>query len=440
MRLSSLLLTIALALLPASARADGWKFDVLRLKNGRSIQGLLVEESPVGLRFQYVQQRPGERTIVIFTTFQPNEVARIDRLDDGERALLKKRLQQLDPKGEGERRQIESLELKTAPWNGNLRAGRSYPAEHFRLLSNAREEIVREAAFRLEQIYAAYARFLPPRRQSAQPTTILLVETQAEYQELLQKQGRNIFNPAFYDPAVNQVVCLCYLRELGERLAFAALANQQARENLAKHEVQVRQLYKSAELAGKLAEITKLRQQLAQADKNNEDKYRAAERRLFQILYHEAFHAYLANFVYPPAESHVPRWLNEGLAQIFETAIIEAGELRVGHAPSSRLEPAQKALKAKKLVPLTDLLVSGPKQFLLGHGSDAEVADNHYLTSWAVSFYLTFDRRLLGTAELDRYVTALHRGTEPKVAFHELTGMPLPQFEEAFQQYLQKLR
>jgi len=33
----------------------------------------------------------------------------------------------------------------------------------------------------------------------------------------------------------------------------------------------------------------------------------------------------------------VPLWLDEGLAQIFETALVEAGELRVGHAERSRL-------------------------------------------------------------------------------------------------------
>src|SRR6516225_9397706 len=57
----------------------------------------------------------------------------------------------------------------------------------------------------------------------------------------------------------------------------------------------------------------------------NDGLFKEATRHLFQTLYHEAFHAYLVNFVYPPEDGEAPRWLNEGLAQIFETAIVEAG-------------------------------------------------------------------------------------------------------------------
>ena len=41
----------------------------------------------------------------------------------------------------------------------------------------------------------------------------------------------------------------------------------------------------------------------------------------------------------------MPRWLNEGLAQIFETAIIEAGELRVGHADAERLARVKEEIR-----------------------------------------------------------------------------------------------
>ena len=63
----------------------------------------------------------------------------------------------------------------------------------------------------------------------------------------------------------------------------------------------------------------------------------ASGERLFTRLYHEAFHAYLGTFVYPAQGGSLPIWFNEGLAQIFETAIVEVGELRVGHADPVRL-------------------------------------------------------------------------------------------------------
>jgi hypothetical protein len=39
-----------------------------------------------------------------------------------------------------------------------------------------------------------------------------------------------------------------------------------------------------------------------------------------------------------------------------------------------------------------------------------------------------------------RYVQALQRGVNPREAFAELVGEPLPQFEKGFRQYLQRLR
>ena len=129
-----------------------------------------------------------------------------------------------------------------------------------------------------------------------------------------------------------------------------------------------------------------------QTDLANIKKFEEARHRLFRTLYHEAFHAYLAGYVYPPGDADVPRWLNEGLAQIFETAIVEAGELRVGHADAERLARVQAAVRKGEQVALADLLKSGAKQFVVAHGSDREVADRYYLASWALAFHLMFER------------------------------------------------
>src|SRR5262249_31641573 len=172
----------------------------------------------------------------------------------------------------------------------------------------------------------------------------------------------------------------------------------------------------------------------------NRETFAKATQRLFQTLYHEAFHAYLANFVYPPGARGVPRWLNEGLAQIFETAILEAGELRVGHVDSERHQQVKEALLRNQLVRLADLLKASADRFLVSHANSQQVSDDYYLTSWALAFHLTFAQRKLGTAELDEYVHALRHGAEPQEAFAKLVGEPLPAFEESFHRYLRALR
>src|SRR5262249_55868911 len=197
-------------------------------------------------------------------------------------------------------------------------------------------------------------------------------------------------------------------------------------------ESELRKAYKGdipAELKTALAEQ---RRRIQVAEARNQETSARARRRLFQRLFHEAFHAYLLNFVYPPGEGELPRWLNEGLAQIFETAVFEVGELRLGHADQERLEAVRQALGKKAFLPVADLLRSGAKQFQVAHDGDKQVSDRYYLASWALAFYLTFDRKVLGTPALDAYVRDLKRGTDPLDAFRTLTGQPLSKFETDF--------
>lgn len=425
----------------AAPAADDWKFDLVRLKNGKTFQGLLIGEGPAGIKFRCVRRNPGSPTIVIPTTFDRREVVGLDKLDAADREVLAARLKALDPTGKDEAARMENLDLKTVPW---LRQGSGdalgYTSAHFILISNAREDIVRRAAVRLEQIYNAYDRFLPARHPGGKPTTIYLVRSLAEYQGLLREQGRDILNPAFYDVGKNQILCACDLERMGDDLEQIRKTHRQILDNLKDEETKLNKYYKGKIPAAARDYIANKRQEIYLANQKNDRVFQKATRHLFRTLYHEAFHAYLANFVYPPTECVVPRWLNEGLAQIFETAIVEGGELRVGHADPERLRRIRSLVRKGQLVGLARLLTAGPEQYLVNHASPQQVSDTFYLNSWALAFYLTFDRHLLGTPALDHYVHALKLGADPLTAFRQLTGMPLKQFEGQFQQYLRKLR
>jgi hypothetical protein len=136
----------------------------------------------------------------------------------------------------------------------------------------------------------------------------------------------------------------------------------------------------------------------------------------------------------------MPRWLDEGLAQIFETAILEAGELRVGHADSERLKHVKEALRKNRLVTVADLLKAGPDKYLVAHANERQISDAYYLSSWALAFYLTFGQRKLGTPELNAYVRSLKNGVPEEDAFCLLVGEALPAFEESFHGYLRALQ
>jgi hypothetical protein len=432
------LLTTSGAVAAQAQVAADWKFDVVRLKNGREIRGLILSESPVGIEFQNVRRNPGRPTAVFTTTFSRNEIDSIERLSDRERELLRERVLELslDP---SERQRSERVELEKTPWFGQPDAGWTFRSDCFILSSNAPEPIVRRAAAQLEQIYAAYQQYLPPRVALSEPTKIELFQSQDEYAARLKAEGRRFINTAFFDPAANRILCTGDLARLSAELEKSRQQFKNHRLDLDQLQAKLERLYKPPDLNRHLDAIRAARGELNRLERLRESDFAKATQRLFAAIYHEAFHAYLAGFVYPkPIE--MPRWLNEGLAQVFETALVEAGELRVGHADRERLGRAKDAIRKKSLIPLNRLLTADAPQFLAAHDSDRGAADLHYLTAWAVAHYLTFERRVLGSDALDIYLRALAGGNDPEVAFAKLVGQPVAEFERDFLAYLGRLQ
>src|SRR5205085_1792873 len=155
-----------LLLVPLTARGDTpvkaqpWPFDVIRLRNGAVLRGLILDSDEQRVRFQCVHRQPGRPTVSFPTVIKTGEIDRIERLPADQRAVLKAHLEGLErstPEGEKERMEGLALEETKGGWR--------YTSDYFTLTSNAPEEIVRRAALRLEQIYVAYSRYLPPRHK-----------------------------------------------------------------------------------------------------------------------------------------------------------------------------------------------------------------------------------------------------------------------------------
>jgi hypothetical protein len=430
---------------------DDWKYDLVYLKTGIQYRGLVYQHGG-GVKMWCIVRNPGRPAVFYRVNFTEQEVARVEMLPDDEHEKLRQRFEALreehrrlpDPwraieSDEAAIPGAEKIELAEMPWRGDAKTNAlAYRSTYFELESNAARRIVLVAAGQLEQVYAAYAQCLPPRAKG-RPTTILLPRSRADYQTLIRGQGRSLLNPAFFDPEKNQIVCAFDWKQMSEEFQRVHQEHVQLREKVKKCEAELRKAYKG-DIPGDLkAALVEQGRRIQAAEKNNQETCARARQRLFQRLFHEAFHAYLLNFVYPPREGELPRWLNEGLAQIFETAVFEVGELRIGHADEERLNAVRGALAKNALLPLADLLRSRADQFLVAHDGDKRVSDRSYLASWALAFYLTFDRKLIGTPALDSYVRQLHRGSDPLEAFRELTGQPLSAFERDFLHYLNHL-
>jgi hypothetical protein len=376
--------------------------------------------------------------------FAKRDVAGIEKLSDEDRAVLKAKLDEINPEAEAHR--IEKLDLKPVDWLGKKDGGLRYDSDYFSLISDAPEEVVRRAAYRLENVYAAYASYLPPRFAGGAPTVIHVHQTLAGYQKAV-PGGEALKNPAFYEPSANRVVCGTDLQKLGDDLARFHNEARQALDEIAKKEAEIIRLYaKKPDLARFLQPYKEMRSRIANVARANDEVFEKATRQLFQTLYHEAFHAYAGSFVYPPngkerttSPGELPRWLNEGMAQVFETAVFDAGELRIGHADKLRLEKAQDALRLKEFPPLKDMVTAGRDVFVVTHAGKRPDADRMYCATWALASYLMFERRVLGSTALDEFVRSINASTEPMAAFEKLCGQPPADFEKAFHAWLRRL-
>ena len=419
--------------------AAEWAFDEVFLNNGAHFRGVIVAEGPEGMRFRVVARRPGRPTVTLTTLFTPPEIAVVKRLKPAARTELVARLAALDPDGSGERSRMQDLQLLRGEWPGGGSA-MLYRSDRFMLLSNAPEEVTRRCAVRLEQIFAAYARFLPA-EAGREPTQILLAATRTDYRAALVAAlgpaAAGLANPAVFDPRGNRIVCGSELKALANDLAAARLKHAAGRAKLAESEAALRRLYKGhpADLERFLAGTARERERLNHADRVNDAAFDRATDHLFALLYHEAFHAYAAAAYPAPG---LPPWLNEGLAQVFETAVAEAGELRVGHADPARLIRVQDLLKGGELTAVADVIRAGRAAFLAPHADAKAARDRAYLTSWALTFYLTFERRLVGGQRFDDYLKAAPG--KPVAAFEAWVGQDVPAFERDFRDYLTRLR
>lgn len=453
-RLTSLLMIALVLPTPLVQGEEAWKYDVIHRKQGASLRGVVVDQTPTSVKIRCITRKPGSPTLV-FTEIVPRaEIARLELMTDEQRRQVTERLDTLKQErevlgahlralnpGKGPRPQMDAVDLQATEWPGDasVKALR-YRSTYFELIAGTRTELAQLAAIHLEQIYDAFARSMPPRNTAAIPTTILLTRSLAEYQQLARGRGLKLFNPAFYDPARNQVVCGSDLERMCDELEQVRAHHLKLRGEIRQRRAELVKIYRGKVPNELLAPLVDAEKRIEASEKRNDTTFTNVRNKLFQRLYHEAFHAYLGQFVYPTKEATFPLWFNEGLAQIFETAIVEVGELRVGHADQERLLAVRKALAADSLLPLADLLRSEAKHFQMARAGEQERSDRHYLASWGLAQYLMFERKVLGTRGLDAYVQGLARGTDPLLAFRDLVGQPLDQFEKEFHSYLSRLR
>ncbi len=441
-----------------------WKLEAIELRDGRRLEGLIIEptaDPPADDADVFFVQviRPPARPMYLITwgPLSADRIAALHRLPPADRERLAGRVQAFRDDRDRQVHAETEVTLDRDDENGPWR----YATADFALESMTDPTVTREAALRLEQMFGALANLVPPTARPATApaapparTTVRLCGTAAEYRSVQDALGIRVENPAFFVPARRLLVAGSDMPVLAAQGKAAAEANAMAARQLetldrgiaAQLKSLVADLEKQGIPAAQRAEIVqKARSRWKQerdaesarieaANRENAGRVESARRGFYARLAHEAWHAYAETRLRADDGHRLPRWLDEGIAQVVETAPLEAGELRLDAADPVRLAALQELLRKDLAPPLADLLAAGQDQFVAGHVGSREGNGRAYLVAWGLALDLAVLEPVLAPASLAAACRTADgsAGADPVRGFETLVGMPIDRFETAW--------
>jgi len=433
-----------------------WPKDRVELRGGKQCEGWIESEDAGWVRLIAVEHPPGRRPYAVIRLLPRAEIVRIDRTDPSLRAAVIQRIEGLRHRAQIEAARLETIEL-------TLDSDREppryvYRGDWFTLECATSEPMARRLAAALEQAFTAFQHVLPPRTEPTTRLSILVFGDWRQYDDQLRRLGVRIANPACFVPSANQVLAGTPFGRLEAEAAKVEAANAERQQEIDALRRDVPRVL--AALNDRLKadgmpdderrqavnhrrmklqrEIDAQQQALAAARRENQVRIDQEVAAAVRRLNHEAFHAYLENYVFPADAADVPLWLNEGLAQAFEAAVGDGFVLRLDAPNPAAVVLLAAEAREDRLLPLGELLAAGPKEFLAGPETQ-----RFYAYAWALVHYLAFERECLDPEALARYVA---RPAEPNATgtirerFERLVGADWDDIERDWRRYVRSLR
>jgi|688.fasta_scaffold44725_2 hypothetical protein len=447
---------------PVGLGTEPWRLERVELADGVLLEGLIDEAGPDAVFVDVVKRPPGRPMYVV--TWGPitrDRIRRLEPLPAAEHDRLAARIDTFFAAREtatGGKTPAESLP-------GLRRDGDAGPWRHesaaFTFESTADAASSRDAMARLEEVFGAFELLVPPtvRAGETAPPTVRICGTAAEYAAVQRQLGVRLENPAFYAAGRRLLVASSDLPAVTARQREAAEANAVAARRLeeldrdfaARLESLVAELERGRAAAAHREQIVQQVRgrwrkerdaeagRIEAANRANQARVAVARREFYGRLAHEAWHAYADTRLRARGDGRLPRWLDEGLAQVLEAAPIDAGELRLGAPDPRRLAAVHQALRDGSLPPLADVLRAGPEQFLAGHATAAADAERMYLVSWALALDLAILAPVLSPAAVAGLCDEAPAADAVR-RFETLVGTSLAAFEPAWRRRLLDLR
>ncbi len=155
-----------------------------------------------------------------------------------------------------------------------------------------------------------------------------------------------------------------------------------------------------------------------------------ASQDLWRVLAHEGFHQFIG---YEQGQ-RIPMWLNEGMAQYFETCSILGSEFHVGQVSRNKLLYAQALIVNKQAPPLSQLIQWDRATFY----ANANVA---YPMSWALVYYLVNSHEeRFAQSDFRRYMQDLKYGQDDIRSFQRRFGADVDRWQADFEDYILHLQ
>ncbi|MEM6551570.1 MAG: DUF1570 domain-containing protein [Planctomycetota bacterium] len=137
-----------------------------------------------------------------------------------------------------------------------------------------------------------------------------------------------------------------------------------------------------------------------------------------KTLQHEGFH----QFVFSTLGTRVPTWLNEGLAQYFEDAVLVRDSMELGLASPQRIARIKRAIHSGQALPLNRLLTLTPRDWAHALRTDPAASSRIYAQAWSLVYFLIHGEDGRHLPALQRYLRELAAGAEPDTALKHAFG------------------
>ncbi len=433
-----------------------WKLETLELIDGRRLHGLVTDtDAPDSLSFVQVVRRPGRPLfLVTWGAIETRRIRSVTRLSTEDHATLAARVAafrgQRDAAHAAETAVALSRSSEDGPW--------LYVGDWFTLESTMSPVLTREAVVRLEQVFQALESLVPrPHELRQAPPKELHVRLSGsgpEYRREQERLGIRVAHPAFYVPAHGLLIAGSEMPTTIDRERAAADGLELAERALAdrdrEFEAALRTLAADLDRLGTPTarradmvtmarsrwdrEKTEEHARIESARRDNAARVAAVRRLFYGWLAHEAWHAYADTVL----ACRLPVWLDEGLAQVIETAPLELGELRLDAPDAERLAELQRGLRDGRALPLADVLSSAEEPF--GPAAGPASARMAYLMAWGLAFQLALVEPVLTPQALAAFGDGSNAARGSVADFEVLIGRPLDAFEPAWRRSMLGLR